>query len=155
MLPTSVLTESTSEEVEKQGERDATSLELLSRALSGAAGADAKSQGNKAAFAPPVPETLEDTGLSPSLVQQLILKKMYSKGDMLGRDLSEALGLKFSLIEGIIDFFKQQHFIEAKRSLGMGNSTVSFADRDRPEPGARVYGGQPVHGAGARSATPI
>ena len=52
---------------------------------------------------------------------------LYSQGDMLGRDLSEKLGLKFSLIEGIIDHFKHQRFIEAKKSLGMGNSTVLFA----------------------------
>jgi hypothetical protein len=49
---------------------------------------------------------------------------------MLGRELSETLGLQFSLIEGILDFFKQQRFIEAKKSLGMGNSTVSFALTD-------------------------
>jgi DNA-binding MarR family transcriptional regulator len=106
------------------------SLEHLSQAVGATAGANAKSQGNETTFAPPVPETLEDTGLAASLLQQLILKKMYSKGDMLGRDLSEALGLKFSLIEGIIDFFKQQRLIEAKKSLGMGNSTVSFALTD-------------------------
>jgi DNA-binding MarR family transcriptional regulator len=105
----------------------ATGLELLSRAVSTTVSADAEPHSNQPEFAPPVPETLEDTGLAPSILQQLILKKMYSRGDMLGRELSEALGLKFSLIEGIIEFFKQQHFIEAKRSLGMGNSTVSFA----------------------------
>ncbi len=76
---------------------------------------------------PPVPETLEDTGLAASVLQQLILKMFYSQGEMLGRELSEKLGLKFSLIEGIIDLFKHQRFIEAKKSLGMGNSTVLFA----------------------------
>jgi hypothetical protein len=54
----------------------------------------------------------------------------YAKGEMLGRELSEKLGLKFSLIEGIIDLFKHQRFIEAKKSLGMGNSTVLFALTD-------------------------
>ena len=54
---------------------------------------------------------------------------------MLGRELSEALGLKFSLIEEFIELFKHQHFIEAKKSLGMGNSTVAVrADGDRPRP---------------------
>jgi predicted ATPase with chaperone activity len=76
---------------------------------------------------PPAPETLEDTGLALSVLQQLILKTFYSQGEMLGRELSEKLGLKFSLIEGIIDNFKHQRFLEAKKSLGMGNSTVLFA----------------------------
>ena len=103
-----------------------------------------------------MPETLEDTGLAASMVQQLILKMLYSRGDMLGRELSEALGLKFSLIEGIIEFFKQQHFIQAKKSLGMGNSTVLFA---LTETGrncrARVHGEQPVRGPGAGSVASI
>ena len=64
---------------------------------------------------------------------------LYARGDMLGRELSEALGLKFSLIEGTIDFFKQQHFIEAKKSLGMGNSTVLFALTETGRNAAREY----------------
>ncbi|HUA22362.1 MAG TPA: hypothetical protein VMB25_26635 [Bryobacteraceae bacterium] len=78
-------------------------------------------------FAPPVPQTLEDTGLASSVVEQLILKLLYSRGEVLGRDLSEALGLKFSLIEEIVEFLKRQHLIQAKKSLGMGNSTSLFA----------------------------
>jgi hypothetical protein len=109
---------------------DASNLEVLSQALNVPASRGATSNGSQPAYVPPVPESLEDTGLTSSLVQQLILKKMYSKGDMLGRELSEGLGLQFSLIEGIIDFFKQQRFIEAKKSLGMGNSTVLFALTD-------------------------
>jgi hypothetical protein len=127
MPPASVSSETTVSLSEQSG---ASALERLSQALNARVGAAPASGGGKAALTPPVPETLEDTGLAPSLVQQLILKKMYSQGDMLGRELSEALGLKFSLIEGIIDFFKQQRFIEAKKSLGMGNSTVSFALTD-------------------------
>ena len=140
MMPnTSVQTESAAEEVELKGENNTTGLASLSRAVSATRRTDVKSGGPHSPFTPPVPETLQDTGLSSSLVQQLILKKMYSKGDMLGRELSEALGLKFSLIESIIDFFKQQHFIEAKRSLGMGNSTVSFALTETGRNQAREY----------------
>lgn len=80
-----------------------------------------------AGIIPPAPETMEETGLAASVVQQLILKMLYSRGDMLGRDLSEALGLTFSLIEESIEFFKHQHYIQAKKSLGMGNSTAVFA----------------------------
>ncbi len=78
-------------------------------------------------LAPPLPEKLADTGLAGSVIEQLILKLLYSRGDMLGRDLSEAVGLKFSLIEEFIEVFKRQHLIQAKKSLGMGNSTSLFA----------------------------
>ena len=76
---------------------------------------------------PPVPETIEDTGLPVSLLEQLIFKMLYFRGDLLGRDLSTAVGCKFSLVEGLIDTMKRQYLIEVKRSLGMGNSTAVFA----------------------------
>jgi predicted ATPase with chaperone activity len=76
---------------------------------------------------PPVPETVEDTGLSSSFLEQLILKLLYARGDLLGRDLSEAMGLKYSVIEDFVEALKQQHLILAKKSLGMGSSTSLFA----------------------------
>ena len=130
MQPASVLSTTNPEELEGSSASD---LELLSRSLSATPQQDSESAG----VVPPVPETLEDTGLAVSVLQQLILKKMYSRGDMLGRELSEALGLKFSLIEAIIEFLKRQHFIEAKKSLGMGNSTVLFALTDTGKNAAR------------------
>jgi hypothetical protein len=113
-------------------------LAELSRSLSNAATeASPSAHTGNASVVPPVPETLEDTGLAASLLQQLALKILYSRGDMLGRELSEGLGLKFSLIESIIEFFKHQHFIQAKKSLGMGNSTVLFALTDTGRNAAR------------------
>ena len=130
MQPASVLSTSTSEELEQSAAGD---LAQLSRSLAAMPQLDSESAG----VVPPVPETLEDTGLTASTMQQLILKKMYSQGDMLGRELSESLGLKFSLIEGIIEFLRRQHFIEAKKSLGMGSSTVLFALTDTGKNAAR------------------
>ena len=88
-------------------------------------------------IAPPLPETLEDTGLAGSVIEQLILKLLYARGDLLGRDLSEAMGLKFSLVEGFIEFFKRNHFIQVKKSMGMGNSTSVFALTDAGRAAAR------------------
>ncbi len=88
-------------------------------------------------LAPPLPETLEDTGLSGSVIEQLILKLLYSRGDLLGRDLSEAMGLKFSLVEGFLEIFKRNHFIQVKKSMGMGNSTSVFALTDAGRSAAR------------------
>src|SRR5689334_22428693 len=66
---------------------------------------------------PPVPETLEEAGLSSSIIEQLVFKLLYFRGDVLGRDLSTAMGLKFSLIEDLIDYLKRQHLVQVKRSL--------------------------------------
>jgi hypothetical protein len=136
MPPVSVLPASTvsSGELEQRAELEqsaATSgLASLSRSLSAPQQEQSAIEGESGGFVPPAPETLEDTGLPVSLLQQLILKMFYLRGDMRGGDLSEALGLKFSLIEGILEFLKHQHCIEAKKSLGMGNSTVLFALTD-------------------------
>jgi predicted ATPase with chaperone activity len=77
--------------------------------------------------APPVLESLEDTGLSPSIIEQLVLKTLYMRGDLLGRDLATAVGLKFSLIEDLLENQKRQHLLQVKRSLGMGASTALLA----------------------------
>jgi len=88
---------------------------------------------------PPVPQSVEDTGLSSAVIEQLIVKFLYSRGELLGRDLSECLGLKFSVIEPFIDFLKHQHAIQAKKSMGMGNSTSLFALTESGRNLAREY----------------
>jgi predicted ATPase with chaperone activity len=71
-------------------------------------------------FCPPVPQTLEDTGLNESMVQQLLLKCMYFRGEMVGRELAKVLGVNFSIIEATMEYFRQHHLVAVKRSLGMG-----------------------------------
>ena len=75
---------------------------------------------------PPVPESLEDTGISAAFVEQLILKYLYFRGEMLGREIAAALGLQFSLIDDLLESHKRQHYIGVKKSLGMGNSSGVF-----------------------------
>ena len=70
---------------------------------------------------PQEPETLEQAGLPPSTVEQLIFKTLYYRGDLYGQDLSTAIALKFSVVEGIVEHFKLSHHIQVKRSLGMGS----------------------------------
>lgn len=76
--------------------------------------------------APPVPETVEHLGISPTLVEQLILKSLYYKGEMVGRDLASYLGVKFSLIEPLLDNFKRNNLIGVKSSSGMGSISARF-----------------------------
>jgi predicted ATPase with chaperone activity len=79
------------------------------------------------ALVPPVPETIEDTGLPSSVFEQLLFKLLYYRGDLLGRDLAKAIGVKFSLIEELLESAKRQHQIQVKKSLGMGNISAVFA----------------------------
>jgi hypothetical protein len=78
------------------------------------------------AVIPPVPESIEETGVPPALIEQLVLKYLYFRGEMLGRDIAATLGLKFSLIDELLETLKRQHFVGVKKSLGMGNSSGVF-----------------------------
>ena len=90
-------------------------------------------------LAPPVPETIEETGLAGSTIEQLAVKFLYFRGDMLGRDLATAMGLKFSLIDGLMEGLKRQHLVQVKRSLGMGNNSSVFALAEAGRNLAREY----------------
>src|SRR6266852_2841276 len=100
---------------------------------------DADLQIGRDELAPPVPATMEATGLADSVVEQLIFKLLYFRGDMLGRDISTALGLKFSVIEALVEFLKHQHLVLVKRSMGLGNSTALYALSEAGRSHARDY----------------
>ena len=51
---------------------------------------------------PPEPETLEQTGLAESIVENIILKILYFRGELYGADLSQAIGLRFSVIQDLV-----------------------------------------------------
>src|SRR5579884_2226239 len=88
---------------------------------------------------PPVPETIEEAGISTALVEQIILKMLFYRGEILGRDLASALGFKFSLIEEIMETMKRQHMVQVKRSLGMGNTSALFALSENGRNSAREF----------------
>jgi len=75
---------------------------------------------------PTPPNTMAETGITESTVEQLMLKQLYFRGEAMGRDLSNALGFKYSVIESMIDNMKRNHLIVAKRSMGMGNMSTVF-----------------------------
>jgi predicted ATPase with chaperone activity len=84
-------------------------------------------------FAPPVPHSLAETGIPNSIIEQLILKILYFKGDVLGSDLCRAIGLSFSLIEDMIDVFKFKQLVQVKSSLGYGpiSALLSLTEQGR------------------------
>lgn len=77
-------------------------------------------------FVPPSPTSLEEAGISSGDVEALLLKKLHLGGEMAGRELATALGLRFSLIADPIAFLRQQRLIVVKRSMGMGDISSIF-----------------------------
>ena len=78
------------------------------------------------AITPPVPETIEHTGIAQGMIEQLILKALYYKGEVVGRELASDLGLQFSVIEGLMDLLKRNNLLGVKSSLGMGAISSKF-----------------------------
>ena len=76
---------------------------------------------------PPVPESIADTGIPPSIIEHLILKYLYFRGELVGRDIGGLIGFPFSVIDETLEMFKRQHYVAVKKSLGMGNMSGVFA----------------------------
>ena len=91
------------------------------------------------AVVPPVPESLEDTGIAPAIIEHLILKYLYFRGELVGRELGNLLGLSFSLIDEMLETKKRQHLVAVKKSLGMGNMSGVFALTEAGRNLAREY----------------
>src|SRR6266404_5692811 len=88
---------------------------------------------------PPVPESIEDTGIPPAIIEHLILKYLYFRGELVGREIGALLGLQFSLIDAILETMKRQHFVAVKKSLGMGNMSGVFLLTEAGRNLAREY----------------
>jgi predicted ATPase with chaperone activity len=88
---------------------------------------------------PKVPETLAETGVSGALVEQIALKLLHFRGEIVGKDLAAILGVKYSVIEPIMDALKWQHLVAVKKSLGMGNASAIFMLSEAGRNAARDY----------------
>jgi predicted ATPase with chaperone activity len=96
-------------------------------------------QSSSAGVVPPVPETLQETGIASTTVEHLILKYLYFRGELVGREIAGQLGFQFSLIDEMMETMKRQHFVAVKKSLGMGNTSAVFALTEAGRNLAREY----------------
>ena len=92
-----------------------------------------------ARYTPKPPASLAEAGVSDTLAEQLILKNLYFRGEIAGRDLARQLGFSFSVIEPILDFLKRARLVEVKRSAGFGNISSVFAVSDAGRGRAKEY----------------
>ena len=89
-------------------------------------GANAGKEEAVPVMAPLVPESLDETGLKDTFIESLLLKILYFRGEITGRQLGSAIGLKYSLIEPILDNLKRLQLIAVKKSLGMGSVSATY-----------------------------
>lgn len=80
----------------------------------------------EAGSAPPVPDTLEDTGLSASFLTDLILRALYMQGSRTGAELEDVLKLPFHILDEQLLTLQQRRLVEVLGTTGVGRRTYTF-----------------------------
>lgn len=76
--------------------------------------------------APTAPESLKEAGLSLGLLNDLILRTLYTRGGMLGLDLARLLCLPFKVIEESLRFLKDEKCLEVAGGDLIGRVSYRF-----------------------------
>ncbi len=80
-------------------------------------------------YVPPPVNKIEDTGLSPLWLQDLVLKVMYFQGYLTGFKMAEEIALPFSgVVDQILEALKREKLIEVRSSqMGLGEGAYLYA----------------------------
>ncbi len=72
--------------------------------------------------------TIEETGLSESFIEQLILKTVLAGGTLSGRTISEKIGLPFRIIEPLLDMIRTRKLIAHVRPAPFNDYYYSLTE---------------------------
>lgn len=79
------------------------------------------------AFIPPMPRTIEETGLNPAFLADLALKHIYYEGFVTALDVSKALKLPYKgITEMLLEGLKRDRMVEVKGAGSGGFGTSSY-----------------------------
>lgn len=82
-------------------------------------------------FRPEEPKSLEDTQLSQTLVESIILKLYLNIGSMSGRKTAEHICLPFGVVEGILTSLRTRQLITHCGSAPLNDYTYTLTDQGR------------------------
>ena len=86
--------------------------------------------GNPAPEAPLMPESLKESGLTQSFICDMLLRTIYARGAMIGRDLSQYLCLPFKVIREPLKFLKDEKLIQVDGGDLVGEVSYRFSLTD-------------------------
>jgi hypothetical protein len=78
---------------------------------------------------PPPPATLEETGLHPDTLGQLLLKTLIA-GEANGAGLSDRLRLPYSVLEALVQHARVEKLVEVRGASGAGSAGYRYALTD-------------------------
>lgn len=82
-------------------------------------------------FRPEEPKTLEDTQLSPTLVESIILKLYLNIGSLSGRKTAEHICLPFGVVEGLLTSLRTRQLITHCGSAPLNDYNYTLTDQGR------------------------
>lgn len=72
----------------------------------------------RAEFVLSPPQTIEETGLRRSLLEDLALKSVYSEGELNLCELADRMGLSLAIVEDVFQRLRKEQFCEVKGMVG-------------------------------------
>lgn len=75
---------------------------------------------------PPVPGSLEETGLAGEFVTDLLLKTLYVQGARTGAELAAFLKLPFPLLDDLLIDLQQRRYVEVRGTRGVNRGSYVF-----------------------------
>ncbi len=76
---------------------------------------------------PPPLRTLEDTGLSKLALADLVLKVLYSSGDLTGHQISDVVRLPYTgVLDKVVEFLKREKLVDIVGSGGIGEASYRY-----------------------------
>lgn len=85
---------------------------------------------------PPVPQTVEDTGLDLSSIADLVLKHTLFMGEFKMAELCDRVKLPLSIIDRALEVLKRDKYMEVKGGTGYTSETYTFKTTEA----GKVYG---------------
>jgi hypothetical protein len=90
------------------------------------------------AAAPPVPTSLEATGIGVDHIEQLLIKTLHA-GEASGIAVADRMRLPFTLLEPIVERVRNERLVEVKGSSGSGAASYRYALTDHGRARADQY----------------
>ena len=79
-------------------------------------------------FVPPMPTTVQETGLNQATLVDLAIKIMYFEGNIAGYALAERMRLPFpGVVEEVVEFLRREKLCEVKGTGGYGEAAYQYA----------------------------
>jgi hypothetical protein len=88
-----------------------------------------RTEGARLSAVPPVPRTIEDTGIPIDQIEQLLLKTMYG-AEVTGMALADRMRLPYALMEPLIERQRANLLVEVRGATGSGTAGYRYALTD-------------------------